>query len=77
MTVAGDETGWLIERRRAGRVMWWNGLSLDTFTMDANEAIRFARRVDAMTVQAWLKLDDCFVVEHLWAPPVAAGETGT
>lgn len=46
------EQGWLIEQKFNGRGVWWRGI-LDSgrdWTTDANEAVRFARKIDAERV---------------------------
>ena len=67
---------WLIELPRdTGRTTWWDGRDVDTFTSDANDAVRFARREDAERVASWLVRRDhqpraglgrVIVLEHGW-----------
>lgn len=53
MTTEQGECGWLIE---TGDHKYWDGryADQDGFTGDANEAVRFARRIDADRVIYWL-----------------------
>lgn len=68
-----DETGWLIESASPqGVPQYWDGRRDNSFTIDANEAVRFARFEDAERVRAWMLLysirNHCRSVLHGWAP---------
>lgn len=66
--VATDESGWLIENGKQGDELRYRNFEQgnQTWTKDPNEALRFARRVDAEKFsaedeEAWR------VVEHMWS----------
>lgn len=63
-------TAWLIESTFAStRPQWWNGTpegQFIPFTSDANEAVRFARRIDAERVATFMHM--VRVNEHVWLP---------
>ena len=67
-----EERAWLIERRQdvSGEPpRYWAGGDFLGWTTDINDAIRFARREDALRVHDRHKgpiLGYCNVVEHLW-----------
>jgi hypothetical protein len=53
-------------------MIYWAGLSRDTFVREVNDAVRFSRKEDAERVLAWLVpttilRDLCRVVKHGWA----------
>ena len=65
-----DEIGWLIELARPGAQprYWCGGVDSadpDDWTTDANEAIRFARSVDAERVGNTLE-QPVIATEHMW-----------
>lgn len=61
-------TAWLIE----GAGVYWGGRSLENFTPDLEEAVRFARQVDAERVLYWILpatvSATCRTAEHMWVP---------
>lgn len=61
------ETGWLIEQRLFSRPQWWTVTAWEgpTWTTDANQAIRFARREDALRTSL-LVAGFHSVTEHQW-----------
>lgn len=59
-------TAWLIEDRFAPGPRWWHGAG---YSSDANEAVRFARKVDAQRVILTTLLNEDFpliATEHGW-----------
>lgn len=66
-----DETGWLVEdSHKFGypQYRYFDSTGLVGWTRDANEAIRFARRIDAEQFAA--ADEDAFhIVEHMWCQP--------
>ena len=63
--------GWLIESASPQNVsQYWDGRANNSFTIDANEAVRFARFEDAERVRGWILLEaireHCRSVEHMW-----------
>jgi hypothetical protein len=75
-----NETAWLIEIQIGGRAVWWRAIANcgRTWTTDANEAVRFARKGDAERVIRGLRGDDpvmagAIATEHMWcAAPAEA-----
>lgn len=69
------ESGWLIEIVMGGRAWWWmadNGCGRQ-WTTDANEAIRFARKLDAERLIQRLgstRVDfrGAYATDHMWIP---------
>ncbi len=69
-----SETGWLIERQLGGRAIWWRATPTcgRTWTTDANEAVRFARKEDAQKVMfTWSDpfFRGAIATEHMWCMP--------
>ena len=69
----GAETGWLIENTIAGRAVWWQARNDcgRTWTTDASNAVRFARKEDAERVIGALHafddfLSDAIATDHMW-----------
>lgn len=67
------ETGWLIENTIGGRGVWWRARNEcgRTWTTDACDAIRFARKEDAERVIGALQKSDpfmsgAFATDHMW-----------
>jgi hypothetical protein len=63
-----DKIGWLAESSHRNGAVWFknaNNNSL-TWTTESNEALRFARKVDAETFIEILQLTTCKATEHLW-----------
>ena len=75
MSAQPDEVAWLIELRRSSQPpMWWTGhVSCAPPWGTANQAVRFARKVDAEAViRAVLSAEiekDCVATEHVWMQP--------
>jgi hypothetical protein len=76
-----DEFAWLIEHRNSeiSRPQYWAGSG---WTYDDQQAVRFARKVDAERVAAGFDEDDPLpseaphrICEHAWPAPATA--TGT
>ncbi len=69
---SNDTTGWLIETG-ANPPTYWSGRRVDEFVTDSNDALRFARFVDAERVRCWLLERHggvfCKSTEHLWMAP--------
>jgi hypothetical protein len=71
-TTAGkEETGWLIESASPqGVPQYWDGHRNNSFTIDHNDAVRFARYEDAERVRAWTVSEPirmhCRSVMHMW-----------
>lgn len=63
---ASDEVAWLIERVSAGIHEWWCG---DGWSRDSLDAVRFARKLDALRVVVRLHLAPADAVEHMWCAP--------
>jgi hypothetical protein len=61
-----DNLGWLIEA--ACPPIYWDGHSVDSWTDDANKAIRFARFEDAEAVRCWMVTGGKLAksVQHGW-----------
>lgn len=58
------ETGWLIERGPGPGPVWW---AAGFWTNNANDAVRFSRRIDAERLVAFLGfVSTTFVTEHSW-----------
>lgn len=75
--IAKEESGWLIESASPqGVPQYWDGRRNNSFTIDASEAVRFARFEDAERVRAWTLLEaircHCRSVQHLWTNPGAS-----
>lgn len=74
-TLDVSSTVYLIELR--GSLTWWDGRGPDTFHYDPNQAVRFARRVDAERVLCWIisesRREECTVTEHSWIDKVDNG----
>lgn len=75
------ETGWLIEAENHSLYHEWlsirilSGQGVIEWTKDASEALRFARRGDAVGF-AWLHKEHCtlaLVTEHVWIESVWCG----
>ena len=71
-----DDTAWLITNTIAGRDVWWRAHNEcgRTWTTDANDAVRFARKEDAERVIGALRgvdgfMPDATATEHMWCPP--------
>jgi hypothetical protein len=62
------QSGWIIE----GAATCWCGQSEHDFRQNYNEAVRFARYVDADRVLHWMLPEPyrrtCRVSEHVWMP---------
>ena len=58
------EIAWLIERTDQGYPSWWTGAD---WTTDPNQAVRFARAVDAQRVIATHgQHPPTHAIEHMW-----------
>lgn len=75
MTKIEPETSWLLEVQLGGRAVWWRARADcgRTWTTDANEAIRFARKLDAERCRDALRNVDAFMADaiatdHMWCP---------
>lgn len=72
---------WVIEQNPGGGAnpSYWDGRGIASFTHEHEEAIRFARQQDAMTVMFYTLSDKgrafCRVTEHGWGEPTAGGVT--
>jgi hypothetical protein len=67
--VTNTEIAWLIERSAGFDPMWWDGRG--RFVSDANDAVRFARKVDAERVIDYLRFDNTVkATEHGWVEVV-------
>ncbi len=69
------EPCWLIESASPqGVPQYWDGHRNDCFTIDPNEAVRFARFEDAERVRGWMLSEPirnhCRSVQHIFAAPV-------
>ncbi len=64
---APDQSVWLIE----GAGVYWCGRGPSDFGKDVEEAVRFARQVDAERVLHWIIPATvsivCRTVEHMWS----------
>lgn len=66
-----SETGWLIEQVIGGRAVWWRARAEcgRLWTVDANEAVRFSRKLDAERV-IMARVDPfmsgAFATDHMW-----------
>lgn len=64
---------WLIESTSPNGPLYWDGRRSESFTSDANEAVRFARFEDAERIRAWmlptLLRGHLRSVAHLWPEP--------
>lgn len=73
--VVASDTGWLIEIQIGARAVWWRAVEDcgRTWTTDACEAVRFARKEDAERVIKGLMRSDpvmpgAVATEHEWRP---------
>jgi hypothetical protein len=64
-----DETGWVIERYVNSELRYWCGHRADDFRPLYDDAIRFAREIDANIVLSRLCDGQGRVAEHKWISP--------
>lgn len=77
-----SEQVWLIESASPlGVTQYWDGRRDNSFTIDPNEAVRFARFEDAERVRGWTLREPirhhCRSVAHLWCAPSPAAASYT
>ena len=60
---SSDEVAWLIERVAPPGCEWWTG---DVWSRESLDAVRFARKLDALRVITRLHLGPAFATEHMW-----------
>jgi hypothetical protein len=71
--IVSDEIGWLIEMPagRWGTGFYWRGPHASWSWGTVDEAIRFARKVDAERVIEMLDESPLEACEHIWSDPYA------
>jgi hypothetical protein len=61
------EVGWVIERYDNSQLMYWAGRPRDgAWSHKHEDAVRFAREVDASRVLGWMLDGTGRVAEHMW-----------
>jgi hypothetical protein len=74
-TAVAGETAWLIHGHRSGKPIYWCGVA--EWSEDPNDAVRFARQLDAERVRGVaVPAAGTFVTEHVWMSAPVTMRTG-
>lgn len=71
--ISGNEFAWVIEETSLAKVQYWTGRGAHDWSFNHEDAMRFARKVDAERALGWMVPARHYtrVAEHGWMVPNA------